>query len=1375
MSGDYTRQRHDPDGRVTATLLQQGRALLDADWNETVEAVDRRARAIGVDAMNNKPGQCLVPAANPDAFKIAVATTGALTIGTGRAYVDGMLVENRGDTSTRALDPVLGERMPESTVRWQDQPHRTGAEADLTTLAGPSVVYLEVWSREVGAAGDPGLLDPALGGADTAMRVQTAWRVGRTDDWAKLSRPANMRLNATLTPSKPAVTPCEVVADAGYDGPENRLYRVEIYAALPAGVWALWSDENAAVETAVATKKSVNGDWELTLHPRPAGRWNTLEPGNLVEFLDDAIEAAARQQGIGGPLLVVKSAGPDRVVVSPAPGSPNSTAGLPEIVQANRPRIRRWNALAQLVEGTPTRLDHGIDVTLKPESNGALLCRAGEYWTFWARTSLGTIDELKQAIPRGMRHLARLATLTPGSPPAVASDERVQWPPEPCDLPFHNRHLHGWGIVCGLQVECDHDAGARKCSLKVAAGYAIDATGHDVKLRQEQTLDLGALITAADPTLLSDGAGTVCLTIAAGTAGPVFKVEPYTKENTLVDLFDNTIWMDFLKDCVLGPWQEIQKELIDPADDATDPVISPQRRRTITILNVIIQFYNYTHGRHVFLSPVEHTLLEALYRSVRRHLRSETFCGLYEDAAFPEYPQELAKTGMSTVFGKGRHTRVRVHPDGQYVYTCGGGDTAIHVYDLERSELIAIDLMPSGAGSEVLDVAISSDGKRLYATAVMKDTDTILGLADLVDGRPVWRGEFVVLCDVRLVTLRYVTGGDSGTADLLHAIGLGRGLFALYPTDLQGTEKPRPQPICGFNAVGHMTVHERGGHIYATAVRGDGDPVLYDSIVVIDLRPLDEGGQALAPTYVGITINDKPARGDDDIAVTAAHVHTVAAGPQGTKMLLSYRIDAGVGLRQVSTYELEDTVVRLAAHPETRGLLVTLEDSYRMTVFDPNKLEPRIVHVPLQISPVGVAVEKGVVVALNGLSTTLTLVPHAALTRNEAIYQKLLAELVEYRSEVIKAFVHLVGGVLQYLKDCFCHHLLISCPKDEEKPLYLACVEVRDNRVYRICNFSKRKYVKTFPAVDYWMSVIPVAPLVQRAVEWACCAILPQKFLQHLDKFVAGKKQMEAKTHVKGRTIRDALLYAKLRDRKSILAARKTSLDVYRRIFVNVARERIRNGGRNKAGASKQLSIGMPAEAARAALAERKIAVERVEAFDAKQGGFQAWEYLRTPPQLAPGSRVIMHTHEGKVLYYAPAPAVAPQTPGEPTNPELEAEVERLRGEIGELKEARQGDAEAFERLKRNHEAMAAETGRLRDSVADLRRLLESLDRPTPEDPSVSKVFDDPDLVRILNAAGYNHMSELKGVTERALAARDVPDEYVDAVIATVQKFFARG
>jgi hypothetical protein len=57
---------------------------------------------------------------------------------------------------------------------------------------------------------------------------------------------------------------------------------------------------------------------------------------------------------------------------------------------------------------------------------------------------------------------------------------------------LHNLHLHGWGVVCGLQVLCD-DCGN---DVKVESGYAIDPCGNDVIVPATQPVPVLQLIEA---------------------------------------------------------------------------------------------------------------------------------------------------------------------------------------------------------------------------------------------------------------------------------------------------------------------------------------------------------------------------------------------------------------------------------------------------------------------------------------------------------------------------------------------------------------------------------------------------------------------------------------------------------------------------------------------------------------------------------------------------------------------------------------------------------------------------------------------------------------------------------------------------------------
>ena len=61
MPGDYTRLTFNPLEDHLGVLMQQGRVMVDADFNELVDIVNRRFRAETIDII----GRCVVPRETP--------------------------------------------------------------------------------------------------------------------------------------------------------------------------------------------------------------------------------------------------------------------------------------------------------------------------------------------------------------------------------------------------------------------------------------------------------------------------------------------------------------------------------------------------------------------------------------------------------------------------------------------------------------------------------------------------------------------------------------------------------------------------------------------------------------------------------------------------------------------------------------------------------------------------------------------------------------------------------------------------------------------------------------------------------------------------------------------------------------------------------------------------------------------------------------------------------------------------------------------------------------------------------------------------------------------------------------------------------------
>jgi hypothetical protein len=79
---------------------------------------------------------------------------------------------------------------------------------------------------------------------------------------------------------------------------------------------------------------------------------------------------------------------------------------------------------------------------------------------------------------------------------------------------MHNRYLHGWGVVCGLDLSCENCGDG----LVVGSGYALDSCGRDIVVPGPQQLDVAAMIAnclaaeranvpACDPPMRGPGQG----------------------------------------------------------------------------------------------------------------------------------------------------------------------------------------------------------------------------------------------------------------------------------------------------------------------------------------------------------------------------------------------------------------------------------------------------------------------------------------------------------------------------------------------------------------------------------------------------------------------------------------------------------------------------------------------------------------------------------------------------------------------------------------------------------------------------------------------------------------------------------------------------
>jgi len=498
MSGDYTRFTFDPGRSFSGVLKQQGRVSLDADWNEAEELVDRRLRSGIYDILASAfapvppdpmPTLAIVPATTPSGFQIGVAPDGTLTIGQGRAYVDGIQVECFGDPASglgAVRDPNVGGVHGAPPLPYVQQPfiYAHPAYADANSIASVGIAYLDVWEREVTASQDASLLDPALGGRDTATRVQTAWQVKVAAaprdavcgddpfDWATITAPSTARLTTIKGPATPPGGPCIVQGPDGYTGLENRLYRVEVHTAGNLDESAgqpmpkyKWSSDNASLIAIVEVVDTTGVRPTITVDSTGHDAWTRFQTNDWVEFVNDDIELSMRETGAGGPLAQIHNVNEATGVITlEATAVLNAYSGA----AGTNPRLVKWDAVEQTVQpSTDTGVENGISIRFEPEAGSHGDLHAGDYWVFAVRTADGSVELLDAAPPRGpLHHFAKLAVVAGGNDP---TDCRTIWPPAtaegcPCEVCVTQKsHVQGSMTIQQAIDKVTEAGGGRVC------------------------------------------------------------------------------------------------------------------------------------------------------------------------------------------------------------------------------------------------------------------------------------------------------------------------------------------------------------------------------------------------------------------------------------------------------------------------------------------------------------------------------------------------------------------------------------------------------------------------------------------------------------------------------------------------------------------------------------------------------------------------------------------------------------------------------------------------------------------------------------------------------------------------------------------------
>ena len=325
MRGAFSRFTFDPRKRYSAVLMQQGRVQLDADWNEQRQIDDHHDRAEGVDVIGRGgvpetgggfhvdalPGVredfmlsegrlyaggllCELRAVPVPVSRIDAAGAD-LTLASLRlddrplAAGDWLRVSVPGDLTEPALSRVVtidaedrvvtvappatgfaGRRdaVARRVATYATQPLHPNAPGYTAVGGHVDLVYLDVWQRHVTALDDPEIREVALGGPDTTTRLQTVAQVRFAKDArtcaaieSLIPAESHARLTTLTVSPPPEEDLCLISPGGGYQGLENRLYRVEVHTGgnIDAASFK-WSRDAGAVEYAVEEFPAAEAD-----------------------------------------------------------------------------------------------------------------------------------------------------------------------------------------------------------------------------------------------------------------------------------------------------------------------------------------------------------------------------------------------------------------------------------------------------------------------------------------------------------------------------------------------------------------------------------------------------------------------------------------------------------------------------------------------------------------------------------------------------------------------------------------------------------------------------------------------------------------------------------------------------------------------------------------------------------------------------------------------------------------------------------------------------------------------------------------------------------------------------------------------------------
>ena len=385
MNGDYTKVALRPGERWTAARMQQGRVLLEHEWNLNIDAAARRAQTLAFDAIGRRG---VLRGSN--AFKVTFAGTTAapeLEIAAGYMWVGGLLA------------------VASRTFKYADQDGVSSLPA--TGSNRKVLVVLDAFHEHLQPAeAIAEIVEPALAPIESAARTRVGYRIRAVvpASGTTTGRAAWEQFLTSTASGSDATVSMERIAQAGPTDPcaphrngsgllPDGLLRLEVLdKGNETAARFAWSFENGAATAPVVAPISGN---DVTVAATPGV---TFKQQDLVEL---SWLSRRADRGDHGPLYRVTNVNPAanggvRLTLSRTGGIHTPPANAPGLA------VRRWDGEIKgggQVHELTYRGQKYVKLTL-----GAGKYEVGDWWGARVREGIDGVEKRQNAVPDGTMH-----------------------------------------------------------------------------------------------------------------------------------------------------------------------------------------------------------------------------------------------------------------------------------------------------------------------------------------------------------------------------------------------------------------------------------------------------------------------------------------------------------------------------------------------------------------------------------------------------------------------------------------------------------------------------------------------------------------------------------------------------------------------------------------------------------------------------------------------------------------------------------------------------------------------------------------------------------------------------------------------------------